>query len=112
MVKYVGGLSSGMTLRFDRRKVGSIPTPSATKGAKMTKFNELEQKIMSCWSVCEDIQELRSIRDTRQLTEDELDNYLLGLVALYQIKFENLFSLYEQLLKERAAMLKSGMNLP
>ena len=29
VLKYVGGLSSGMTLRFDRRKVGSIPTPSA-----------------------------------------------------------------------------------
>ena len=69
---------------------------------------DLEQQIMRCWSVCDDIQDLRKLRDERELTEDELDNYLLGLVSLYQVKFENLFTLYEQMLREQAAQ----KNLP
>ena len=68
----------------------------------MTLF-DLEQQILRCWSVCDDIQDLRKFRDERKLTEDELDNYLLGLVSLYQVKFENLLSLYEQMLREQAA---------
>lgn len=63
---------------------------------------DLEQQIMRCWSVCDDIQDLRKMRDTRKMSEDEIDNYLLGLISLYQIKFENLFSIYEQLLREQA----------
>ena len=66
----------------------------------MTLF-DLEQQILRCWLVCDDIQDLRKFRDERKLTEDELDNYLLGLVSLYQVKFENLFSLYEQVLQEQ-----------
>ncbi len=66
----------------------------------MTLF-DLEQQILRCWSVCDDIQDLRKLRDERKLTEDELDNYLLGLVSLYQVKFENLFSLYAQVLQEQ-----------
>ena len=69
----------------------------------MTQF-DLEQQIMRCWSVCDDIQDLRKFRNERKLTEDELDNYLLGLVSLYQVKFENLFSLYEQMLREQAVV--------
>lgn len=68
----------------------------------------LEQQILRCWSVCDDIQDLRKLRDERQLSEDELDNYLLGLISLYQVKFENLFSMYEQMLREQAAQ----KNLP
>lgn len=58
---------------------------------------------MRCWSVCDDIEDLRNIRDSRKLSEDELDNYLLGLKTIYQVKFEHLFDLFEQLLRERRA---------
>lgn len=58
---------------------------------------------MHCWSVCDDIEDLRHARDSRQLSEDELDNYLLGLKTIYQVKFEKLFALFEQLLRENAA---------
>ena len=37
----------------------------------MTLF-DLEQQILRCWSVCDDIQDLRKFRDARKLTEDEL----------------------------------------
>lgn len=58
---------------------------------------------MRCWSVCDDIEDLRNIRDSRKLSEDEVDNYLLGLKTIYQVKFEHLFDLFEQLLRERRA---------
>lgn len=67
----------------------------------MTQF-DLEQQIMHCWSVCDDIKDLREMRDTRQLSEDELDNYLLGLQSVYQLKFEKLFNLFKKLLQEQA----------
>ena len=69
---------------------------------------DLEQQILRCWSVCDDIQDLRKMRDSREMSEDEIDNYLLGLVSLYQVKFENLFSMYEQLLREQVVQ----KNLP
>lgn len=59
---------------------------------------------MHCWSVCDDIKDLREMRDTRKLSEDELDNYLLGLQSIYQLKFEKLFGLFEKLLQEQAVV--------
>lgn len=67
----------------------------------MTQF-DLEQQIMQCWSVCEDIEALRQYRDTTTMTEDQLDNYLLGLHTIYQVKFEKLFSVFEHTLRQRA----------
>lgn len=63
---------------------------------------DLEQAIMQCWLVCEDIEALRQHRDTTTMTEDQLDNYLLGLHTIYQVKFEKLFSVFEHTLRQRA----------
>ncbi len=68
----------------------------------MSKLYGIEQQIMNCWSVVDDIKDLREIQDTRVITPDELDNYLLGLQTIYQVKFEKLFSLYEKALREKA----------
>lgn len=70
---------------------------------------DLEQQIMRCWAVCDDIQDLRKFRSERELTEDELDNYLLGLVSLYHIKFEYLFSMFEQMLKAQVDKTNAEM---
>jgi len=64
---------------------------------------DLEQDIMTCWSVVDDIKELsRSKMDRRDMTEDEVNNYLLGLETIYQIKFERLFETYEMLVRQNA----------
>ena len=67
----------------------------------MTALSELEQPIMDCWSVCDDLETMyQQIGDgEREPTQDELINALIGMRQLYQWKFEQLFYKYEQVLK-------------
>jgi len=68
-----------------------------------TKF-DLEEKIMSCWCVCDDIGTIIESLDGMNLdpiAEDTLYNLLIGLKSMYNIKFENLFCMYEMLLKTK-----------
>lgn len=60
----------------------------------------LEQRIMECWNVVTDLKAIYThIQDNRELNTDELSNLLMGMEHLYQIKFELLFSTFEQHLK-------------
>jgi len=64
---------------------------------------DLEQDIMTCWSVVDDIKELsRCMLDRRHMTKDEVSNYLLGLETIYQVKFERLFETFEILVRQNA----------
>ena len=63
-----------------------------------TRF-DLEQEIMSCWHVVDDIKAVFHASDT--LTEDELQNALLGISALYQIKFDRLMNTFEECIRAR-----------
>lgn len=63
-----------------------------------TRF-DFEQQIMSCWSVCDDLKAIETITDVRQLSEDEMLNLLIGIRSLYQIKFENLFAMFEEMIQ-------------
>ena len=67
----------------------------------MTKLQELEEKIMDCWSVCNDLAVVfRQIGDgERDPTPDEMMNTLMGMQQLYQWKFDQLFFKYEQVLQ-------------
>lgn len=66
----------------------------------MTKLHDLEEKIMDCWSVCNDLETMfKQIGDgEREPTPDELMNALMGMQQLYQWKFEQLFSSYEDVI--------------
>lgn len=64
------------------------------------KMYELESHIMSCWAVVDDIKGLFKLYDLREVDEDEVQNYLLGLSTIYQAKFEHLFNVFEQAIKE------------
>jgi hypothetical protein len=61
---------------------------------------DLEQEIMSCWSVVEDIKVVYSTERLYE-NEDEMQNVLLGISALYQIKFESLFNTFEECVRNR-----------
>ena len=61
---------------------------------------DFEQQIMVCWGVCEDLKTLTKIHDLHQLSEDQLMNALIGMEAVYQMKFEILFDMFERLIKE------------
>tara|TARA_R110000868_G_scaffold291240_6_gene551667 strand:- start:41 stop:247 length:207 start_codon:yes stop_codon:yes gene_type:complete len=67
----------------------------------MVKLYDLEEKIMDCWSVCNDLETVyQQIGDgEREPTPDELMNTLMGMQQLYNWKFEQLFSKYEDVLK-------------
>lgn len=60
---------------------------------------DMEQKIFACWSVIEDIKVLRESMDTMNPSQDDLDNYLLGLETIYSVKFNQLFEMFEAGLK-------------
>lgn len=59
---------------------------------------DLEQSIMNCWSVVEDIKLLNeNVCDRpKPLTEDEISNILIGLESLYQLKFDKLWANFEK----------------
>lgn len=57
---------------------------------------ELEQRIMQCWHIVDDIRDLyKTICDGRKLDEDELANVMLGLETMYDLKFSLLFTAFE-----------------
>jgi hypothetical protein len=63
---------------------------------------ELEQSIMQCWNVCDDIKLIsHQIYDRpKPLTEDELGNLLIGLESIYHLKFEKCFNEFEAICRE------------
>lgn len=54
---------------------------------------DLEQNIMHCWNVCDDIQLYLDMHD--EMNEDQRMNYLIGLKQMYQMKFERLWNNFE-----------------
>lgn len=61
---------------------------------------DLEEKIMAAWSVVDDIKLLAETQSNRKMTQDELENFLLGMQTIYNVKFDSLFAQYEKVLKE------------
>ena len=59
---------------------------------------DLEQEIMECWNVTKDIQNLYYASES--MTEDQLQNYLLGLEAIYEVKFNKLWDTFEQCVRK------------
>ena len=59
---------------------------------------DLEQQIMDCWNVVEDI---NLVYEAHGDVDKELANVLLGLKTLYQLKFEKLFNIFESCVKKK-----------
>lgn len=64
---------------------------------------DLEQRIMQCWDVVDDLDTLFThVLDYNPApTHDEIANTLLGIKQLYDMKFQTLMSTYEKYLKEQ-----------
>lgn len=62
---------------------------------------DLEQDIMKAWNVVDDIKLVNEmIMDGKvELTEDKISNILLGLEEMYSLKFEKLFSTFENCIR-------------
>jgi hypothetical protein len=63
---------------------------------------DLEQRIMQCWQVVDDLDVLTThMLDVKKMSEDEIANALIGMKQLYDMKFHSLMSTFEQYLKEQ-----------
>ena len=67
----------------------------------MGKQFDLEQEIMNCWHVVDDIDTVLTIVEYGD--EDRTINALIGLKELYSVKFEKLFDTFEKYIKEKYA---------
>jgi hypothetical protein len=65
----------------------------------MTHSFDLEQNIMQCWNVADDIQLYLDMYDN--MDEDQRMNYLIGLKQMYQMKFERLWDNFETCISTR-----------
>ena len=64
---------------------------------------ELEQHIMECWGMVDDVNLLyKEVMDNDlHKDQDKLANALLGLCTIYEMKFEQAFNTYEETLKQQ-----------
>lgn len=61
----------------------------------MTHQFDLEQQILDCWRVTGDLNALVTAVMEQNLSKDEIVNVLIGLKALYDIKFDQTFRTFE-----------------
>ena len=66
----------------------------------MTDRFKLEEQIMECWGVVDNLRLVYS-EEYQDATEDVKLNILIGLVDLYDLKFQILQTTMEQLIRER-----------
>ena len=62
---------------------------------KYTRF-DLEQLILKNWEITTEIKHLRELMESKP-TQDQLENYLLGLETIYEVKFNKLWDCFEEL---------------
>lgn len=56
---------------------------------------DLEVQLLACWQVVDDIQILQKSYD--KMDDDSRTNLLQGMVELYKLKFERVWSTYENM---------------
>lgn len=56
---------------------------------------DLEQEIMGCWAVVDDIKLLYEEFGDNSMTNDKVMNLLLGIHELYALKFDRMFRTFE-----------------
>lgn len=67
----------------------------------MNNMQKLEEKILDCWGICEDLDTIFSyFYEANTFEKDKFANLILGIKELYSIKFEDTFHTYEESLKE------------
>jgi hypothetical protein len=62
----------------------------------MTDRFDLEQQIMQCWNIIDDMDYLAPLLET-----DASQNMLIGLQSLYRAKFEKLWDCFEGYIKNK-----------
>ena len=68
------------------------------------KILDLEQEIMKAWHVVDDIDLLLENVMETDMSTDDIANVLLGLESIYNMRFQKVFNMFEDLCKEYHAM--------
>jgi hypothetical protein len=68
---------------------------------KMSDRFDLEQNILDCWKITDDINLLYKNVMEEELDKDKISNVLLGLQAIYSMRFEQLWSTFENLVSNK-----------
>jgi hypothetical protein len=64
------------------------------------KIFDLEQEIMKVWHIVDDIQLLNENVMETNMSTDDIANVLLGLESIYNMRFQKVFNIFEDLCKE------------
>ena len=62
---------------------------------------DLEQNILDCWKITDDVNLLYKNVMEEELDKDKIANVLLGLQAIYSMRFEQLWETFENLVSKR-----------
>lgn len=63
---------------------------------------DLEQQILKCWNLTEEVQLLNEqVLENDEFTKDDISNYLLGLHTIYEVKFNKLFDQFSEMVKDK-----------
>jgi hypothetical protein len=67
---------------------------------------DLEQQILDCWKIIDDIKLLdKNVLEGKieggNLTQDEISNYLMGLESIYELKFQQMFATFGDLIRDK-----------
>lgn len=65
---------------------------------------DLEQQILQCWNICDELKLLNELVLEKNISRDDTSNIVMGLETLYQHKFDKCFQLFEDLLAEYHSM--------
>jgi hypothetical protein len=86
------GWKTGDTLSWDEGKDGTWILSKKEKVVKEKDRFDLEQEIMQCWNIVEDLRILAERNPS--IAED-----LKAIVHVYEMRFDNMFNTFEKLIK-------------
>lgn len=72
--------------------------------AESNTFIEMEEKIMKCWGVIEDLETTCQGVMDHNWSEDDIANALIGMRTIYNLRFDQLMTCFETLLRENAEL--------
>jgi hypothetical protein len=67
---------------------------------------DLEQELLSCWQITSDLKLLEEGILEKDMTRDDINNVVLGLRTLYELKFDKAWNSFEKITKEYHQMRK------
>ncbi len=75
-------------------------TTITTASSKVSRF-DLEQQILDCWNVVGELALVNENVLEDKISKYDTSNILLGIEKLYDLKFQKLFSTFEDLIKNQ-----------